>query len=247
MADAWARLPGSPFLAALVARNDHPITPNLLPARFAALLHPHLDAIAALRVFLTLSDLRDRRRARLDLSRARPLALASVRRVAAALGIDADPRVRQPGTDPRALVRRFRGRIHDDDSQSDRRRPRAPRDLDVRILPPRARACVRPRVLRAGRRGRRARLHRTPAIATLASRFRLPPSGWPGSREAVRQPGRCSTTSPVRGSTGCCGRSRRSPPRDTSDSATSSCSDVSSRPSRCARQSTTSSIDTPST
>jgi hypothetical protein len=55
MADAWARLPGSPFLAALVARNDHPITPNLLPARFAALLHPHLDAIAALRVFLTLS------------------------------------------------------------------------------------------------------------------------------------------------------------------------------------------------
>lgn len=55
MADAWTRLPDSPFLASLVARNDHPITPNLLPARFAALLHPALDAIAALRVFLTLS------------------------------------------------------------------------------------------------------------------------------------------------------------------------------------------------
>lgn len=55
MADVWLRLPSSPIVARYFERCDDPLAPNLVASRFAELVSPGLDAIAALRVMVTLS------------------------------------------------------------------------------------------------------------------------------------------------------------------------------------------------
>ncbi|TNF34801.1 MAG: hypothetical protein EP329_06870, partial [Deltaproteobacteria bacterium] len=54
IADAWVRVPTDPFIAGLVERHDSWLVPNLLAARFAATLHPLLDVVSGLRLFVTL-------------------------------------------------------------------------------------------------------------------------------------------------------------------------------------------------
>lgn len=55
MADAWVRLPDDAFIARFVERHDDPLMPNLLAVRFAALVHPLIDPMAALRLFTSLT------------------------------------------------------------------------------------------------------------------------------------------------------------------------------------------------
>jgi len=57
MVEAWARHGGDAFIDRFYDREQALLTPGLLPARFVALLHPAVDPITSLRLFVTLTML----------------------------------------------------------------------------------------------------------------------------------------------------------------------------------------------